>query len=190
MKKKTLNLLILFMIISLISVACKISMGGNEPTAEPIIVSQDAAETAQNLLDSATISGTDNEIVAFTVTEEQVTSLAVEQLTNSGNTNISNPQIYLQDGKIDVYAVYTQDYFDVNVHLTLVAEIDANGELKVTIENADLGSFPAPDGFLESLSSMIDDTITNSLLPAVTGFKMQSIYIADGMATISGTVTQ
>jgi hypothetical protein len=176
------------MIITLISTACKISLGGNEPTAEPIPVSVDAAESIQTIIDSAIITDGQSKSVAFTVTEEQITSYAVLEMAKRPESNISNPQIYLRDGKIDVYAIYTQEYFDINIHLTLQAEIDANNELLVKIETVDLGNIPAPKSLLDTISSLIDETITNSLLPASTGFRMETIYIADGMATISGTM--
>jgi uncharacterized protein YpmS len=190
MKNRKNILLILFLMITLISTACKISLGGNEPTAEPIPVSAEAAESVQTIIDSAIITDEQTKSIAFTVTQEQVTSLAAQELANRPEANISNPQIYLQDGKIDVYAVYTQQYFDLNIHLVLTAEIDANNQLAVKIETADLGNVPAPESMLAAISSLLDDTITKSLLPATTGFRMESIYIADGMATISGTVTQ
>jgi hypothetical protein len=189
MKNRKIILLILFLMITLISTACKISLGGNEPTAEPIPVSVEAAESVQTIIDSAVITDEQTKSIAFTVTQEQVTSFAVQELANHPEANISNPQIYLQDGKIDVYAVYTQEYFDVNVHLVLTAEIDANNQLAIKIETADFGNVPAPESMLTTISSLLDDTITNSLLPATTGFRMESIYIADGMATISGTVS-
>ncbi len=182
--------LILFLMITLISTACKISLGGNEPTAEPIPVSVEAAESIQTIIDSATITDEQTKSVAFTVTQEQVTSFAVQEMANHPEANISNLQIYLQDGKIDIYAVYTQEYFDINVHLILTAEIDANNQLAIKIETVDLGNIPAPEGLLDTISSLLDETVTNSLIPATTGFRMESIYIADGMATISGTVTQ
>lgn len=190
MKNRLFNVAILFMIISLISLACKINVGGEKPAETPIPVSEDAADTMKSIIDSATISGTQNDKVAFTVTEEQVTSLAAEQLANNPDYNLTDPQIYLRDGKIDVYAVYNQQYFEATIHLVLSATVDENGQLKVTIEDANLGPIPTSQNTLNTLSGMIDSTITNSLLPTATGFRIESIYIADGMATISGTITQ
>jgi hypothetical protein len=188
MKKRNLHILILILIISLISLACKLSLGGSKPTAEPIPVSEDAADSIQSIIDNATITDEESKSIAFTVTEEQVTSYAALEFAKNTDANISNPQIYLRDGKIDAYAVYNQEYFDINIHITLNATIDANHELVVTIEKADLGPIPAAEGMLSSISSLIDDTLTNTLLPASTGFRMETIYIADGMATISGTL--
>ncbi|MBI9047780.1 MAG: hypothetical protein JEZ00_00050 [Anaerolineaceae bacterium] len=188
MKYRKIHIFLLITIISLISLACKISLGGNEPNAETIPVSADAADSVQSIIDNATITDAQNQTIAFTVTEEQVTSYAAQKFAENPDSDISNPQIYLRDGKIDAYAVYTQEYFDINMHITLSAIISPNNELEITVDNADLGPIPVSEGLLDSISSMIDDTMTNTLLPASTGFRMETIYIADGMATISGTL--
>ena len=188
MKRKNIYIFLLLIIISLMSIACKLSLGGEEPPTTPIPVSDDAANTAQDIIDSATITDMENQVVAFTITEAQLTSLMAQKLAENPENKISNPQIYLQNGKIDAYATYDADYFDVNIHILLSAVVNANNELEINIESADLGPIPASDAMLDSISAMIDEAVSSALLPAATGFRIDSIYIADGMATISGTV--
>jgi uncharacterized protein YpmS len=190
MKLKNIYIFLLLTMITLISLACKISLGGDEPPTNAIPVSDDAAITAQDIYDSATFTDTQNQLVAFTLTEAQVTSLVAQKLAQNSDNKVSNPQIYLQDGKIDAYATYDAEYFNVNVHFTLSVVVNADNELEVSIDNADLGPIPASDAILDSMSNMIDESIASALLPAATGFRVESIYIADGMATISGIVTR
>jgi hypothetical protein len=66
------------------------------------------------------------------------------------------------------------------------AKIDKNGQPKLNLVSADFGPLPAPAGLLDSLSSVLNEAYTGSIGPYVTGFKIESIYIGDGMITITG----
>ena len=78
--------------------------------------------------------------------------------------------------------------FTANVSITMQVGVDANGQPQITITQADFGPLPAPQGLNDAVSSLIQQAYTGSLGPAATGFRLESISIADGAMTVSGRV--
>jgi hypothetical protein len=60
--------------------------------------------------------------------------------------------------------------------------------LKIELVSADLGPLPAPNGLKEIISSTIQEAYTGALGPVATGFRIQSVTIADGAMTIVGQI--
>lgn len=174
-------------ILLLVTLACQISAGGPEPPEKRIPVSEEAAKSLEKTLQAAVETAATSEEVAVTLTEEQVTSYLALYMEKQPEPLIRNPQVYLQNGVIEIYGEVQQRFLTTSARVTVLANVDDSGQLRFDISAADFGPIPAPDAILNTMSAALNESLTGSLAPAVTGIRIQSVHIADGMLTVSGT---
>jgi len=171
--------------------ACSPSLGLGAPTppASPIPVSSQAASQLEGAWGTA-VANANNGQVTVVMTEEQLTSYAALKLTSDANTPITNPQIYLRNGKMILYGNVKTNNFSLPAALTLSVVPTPAGAISVTIENADVGPMPVPSALRDTLASNINDLIAQNAGAGNTGFKVTDVAIADGKLTVTGTLAQ
>jgi hypothetical protein len=72
------------------------------------------------------------------------------------------------------------------VYVAVTAGVDEQGQLKITLSSVDFGPFPVPNGLKDAITASIQEAYTGTVGPAATGFRLQSIAIADGTMTVTG----
>jgi hypothetical protein len=87
-----------------------------------------------------------------------------------------------------VYAKAQSGIFTANVSITTQVSVDENGQPKIEITQTDFGPLPAPQGVNDAASAFVREAFTGSLGPIATGFRLDSISIADGVMTVTGRV--
>jgi hypothetical protein len=161
-----------------------ITVGGPTPTYEPIPVS---SEAAQSLIDKFDAVGATSGEVTVSITESELTSFIAGQLEAQPDASFSNPQVYLRDGKILLYTTVTTEQITANAEVVMNATIQDN-TLDVTIESANFGPIPVPEGSLDALASTISDNLLSAMSDMPTGVGLKDITIADGLLTIMAVV--
>jgi urease alpha subunit len=124
--------------------------------------------------------------LTLSINETQLTSLLAARLDEQTDPFISNPQVYLRDGQIQVYGKAKRGDVEANVRIILSVTLDAQGKPVVTVASADFGPVPAPDGLNQTISAFVDEMLTGSLGPMATGLRLETINIADGVMTLTG----
>lgn len=175
------------LVITLSSLACQVQVGGPEPPSRKIPFSQEAAISAEQIWKSSVENSTSNR-VAFTFTEEQITSYVTMHLQSNKNFTFSEPQIYLDNDTISIFGKAEQGLFSANVHIALQSTTDGVGTLSFEIITADFGPLPVPSNFLENFSSIINNILNGSIIPGGSNFQIQNVFISNGMITIEGTL--
>ena len=196
MKKTKYAYSIFLITLILTSLACTIFVGGPDfSTLTPIPVSVEAAESIKTEIKRAFEAGLTTGVVTFNITEPQITSylalrLQTDQaLQQSDKTPlISEPQVYLRDGQMQIYGKTKQGMFTANIGIIVSMGVDENGEPKIEIVSADFGPFPAPEGLKNALTAMVREAYTGSLGPVATGLRIETIAIANGVMTVSGRI--
>ncbi len=166
--------------------ACTINIGGPAYPSQPIPVSTGAAGEFQSSMQTAIAVGAGSGQVTLLITEPQLTSYLAAYLQSQAQPLFTNPQVYLRDGQIQIYGTVTQGYFQANIQIVVVAGVDLQGQLKIELTTADFGPLPVPPGLKDTLTAAIQEAFTGSIGPAVTGFRLESITVADGTMTIVG----
>lgn len=183
-------------ILILTSLACTIFVGGPDfSTLTPIPVSVEAAESIKAEIKRAFEAGLTTGVVTFNITEPQITSyLALRLQTDQALQQtdktplISDPQVYLRDGQMQIYGKTKQGMFTANIGIIVSMGVDENGQPKIEIVSADFGPFPAPEGLKNALTAMVKEAYTGSLGPVATGLRIETIVIANGVMTVSGRI--
>ncbi len=170
------------------TLACSIFVGGPAYPPTSVPVSTDAAQSLHDQVQQAATAGAQSGTISLQITESQLTSYLANYLASQPNPLITNPQVLLRNGQMQVFGQAQQGMFTANVSITMQVSVDANGQPQIDITKTDFGPLPAPQGLNDAASSLIQQAFTGSLGPAATGFRLESITIADGVMTVSGRV--
>lgn len=196
MKIKTIGLPLFLLCLVLISLACTIFVGGPDYSTLPQIpVSGEAAQSIQEELKRAIEAGAQTGVITMNLTEPQITSYLAARMQTDPSLQqpdkkplITDPQVYLRDGQMQIYGKTQQGIFAANIGIIVTVGVDAEGQPLIDITSADFGPFPAPEGLKDALTAMIEEAYTGSLGPVATGLRIETISIASGVMTITGRV--
>jgi len=193
--KKSLSLPLLLITLILASLACTVFVGGPDYSDRaPIAVSTEAAESLKEEIKRAFEAGATTGEVTINITETQITSVLAQRLQSDQNLQqdekplITDPQVYLRDGQMQIFGKTQQGMFAANIGIIVSVGIDENGKPKIEIVSADFGPLPAPEGLNTAISAMIEEAYTGSVGPVATGLRIQTISIADGVMSITGRI--
>ena len=178
------------------SLACTVFVGGPDYSSlPPIPVSNEAVESIGAELQRAIQAGAQTGVITVNLTEPQITSyLAARLQTDPGLQQtdkkplITEPQVYLRDGQMQIYGKTQQGMFAANIGIIVSMGVDANGEPQIEVVSADFGPFPAPEGLKDAITAMVKEAYTGSLGPVATGLRIESITTANGIMTVTGRV--
>jgi len=163
-------------------------VGGPEYSEGAIPVSAEAVESLRAQIEAAALAGAQSGTITLQITETQLTSYLAFKLATQSNPALQSPQVYLRDGQMQVYGKVVRGFFIANVLLILNVDVDELGQPSIEIASADFGPFPAPEGLKQSLTALLTEAYTSSLGPVATGFRLETINIADGLMTVTGRI--
>ncbi|MCX6037327.1 MAG: hypothetical protein NTW99_05480 [Chloroflexi bacterium] len=186
MNTRKISLLVGVFALALAVLACTMNIGGPDYPTPAIPVSTEAVGELQSSLETAVAAGAVSGQITLTFTEPQLTSYLYNKLQAQSQPLITNPQVYLRDGQLQVYGTASKSYFKATARIILSAGVDDQGQLKIELTSADFGPLPVPNGLKEIITTIIQEAYTGALGPVATGFQLQSVTIADGMMTIVG----
>ena len=193
--KKPHSLLLFLITLILTSLACTVFVGGPDYSDRtPIPVSNQAAESLKEEVKRAFEAGLQTGEVTIYINESQITSVLALRLQTDQNLQqdsqplITDPQVYLRDGQMQIFGKTKQGMFTANIGIIVSVGVDETNKPKIEIISADFGPLPAPDGIKNAISAMIDEAYTGSLGPIATGLRVESISIANGIMTVVGRV--
>lgn len=192
MKKQ---LLLPLAVLVLASLACTVSVGGPDYSDRPAIpVSTEAAKSLEDEIRRAFETGAVSGEVTIQITEAQITSILTQRLQSDPNLQqdkkplITDPQVYLRDGQMQVFGKTQQGIFTASIGIVIAVGVDENGKPKIEIVSADFGPLPVPEGLTSAISAMIEEAYTGAVGPVATGLRIQTITIADGVMTVTGRI--
>jgi hypothetical protein len=180
----------------LTSLACTVFVGGPDySTLPPIPISAEAAQSIQAEIQRAIEAAAQTGVITVNLTEPQITSYLAARLQTDPNLQqsdqkplITDPQVYLRDGQMQIYGKTQQGMFAANIGIIVSMGVDANGQPQIDIVSADFGPLPAPEGLKEAITAMVREAYTGSLGPVATGLRIESISIANGIMTVTGRI--
>jgi uncharacterized protein YpmS len=167
---------------------CCGNIGGPEP---PYVItpSDDAVQRFKERWTTAIDSSLDGSFT-ITVTEEEMTSLIVQQLAKQEDPpSISNLQVHLRDGRIEVYATATVNDSLPVPGMVAFSATATDGNIDVTVEEVEFGPLPMPDSIVETATDMLNDLIHRSMLAEMGEVTITDIQISEGEMTLTGGIS-
>lgn len=180
---------ILLIILSLLvaTLACNLGATTPVPTAT-IAVSTEAVESLLEKLRTAEAQAQAGGEVELSVSEAELTSLIAFELAQSQPQTLSDVQVYLRAGQMQIFATYRDG--DLTVPLSIVAqpEVSEAGGLRVVLVSAKLGPVTAPDVLRNQVQTLLDEQVAQSLnVYQGQTFQVSEVIIADGFLTVRGS---
>ncbi len=180
----------------LTSLACVVFVGGPDySNLPPIPVSAEAAASIKDEIQRAVEAAADTGVITVNLTEPQITSYLAARLQTDPSLQqsdkkplITDPQVYLRDGQMQIYGKTQQGLFTANIGVIVNMGVDANGQPQIDVASADFGPFPAPKGLKDAITAMVKEAYTGSLGPVATGLRIESISTANGVMTVTGRI--
>ena len=194
--KRIRGLPLLLLTFVLTSLACTVFVGGPDySTLPPIPVSGEVAQSIQAEIQRAIEAAAQTGVITVNLTESQISSYIAARLQTDPNLQQSNrtplitdPQVYLRDGQMQIYGKTQQGMFAANIGIVVSMGVDANGQPQIDVVSADFGPLPAPEGLKDAITAMVREAYTGSLGPVATGLRIESIAIGNGIMTITGRI--
>jgi len=182
------RLLLIALACAAASLACGIpGFAAPTPPASPIPVSATSAHEVQDLLEAAAASAATGS-VTVTFTEQQLTSAVALYLEeNATDPQLTNPQVFLRDGKIQLYGTAVVQGLTVDATFVISTSVSADGQLTFAAESGSFGPLGVPDDVLTQISDALNEWATGSIAPAMTGVRLSSVVVADGLLTVTGS---
>jgi hypothetical protein len=188
MNRSFLVFFITIPIISLTSLACTLFVGGPKYPNTSIGISPEEVDKFIIQFQGVQTVSAQSGKITFSINETQITSLLAEKLASQSDPFIQNPQVYLQNNEIVVYGKATQGILTANIRIIILAKLDNNNQPKLTISSVDLGPLTIPEGFTNTVDTMLEQAFTGAIGPVASGIRLESINISDGVLTISGQI--
>lgn len=182
------NILLGLTALAAATLACTIFVGGPDYPDTPIPVSTQAVGTLQDQVQQAVVNGAESGIVTFQINESQLTSYLAYQFQSESDPLLTDPQVLLRDGQMTIYGKAQSGMFIANLSIATQVSVDENGQPQIAITQSDFGPLPAPQGLNDAVSALLEEAFTGSLGPVATGFRLESITIADGVMTVTGRI--
>jgi len=187
--KMSRNRILLFLAALIFAtLACTMFVGGPDYPEGTIPVSAEAVESLRAQIEAAVLAEAESGVVKLQISEEQITSYIAFKMAAQQNPAFQEPQVFLRNGQMQVYGKVQRGNFVANILVALTVSVDELGQPNIEIATADFGPFPAPDGLKQSLTALITEAYTGSLGPVATGFRLESINIANGLMTVTGRI--
>jgi hypothetical protein len=196
MRNKTYSFPLFLLSLVLTSLACVVFVGGPDySNLPPIPVSAEAAASIKDEIQRAVEAAAATGVITVNLTEPQITSYIAARLQTDPSLQqsdkkplITDPQVYLRDGQMQIYGKTQQGLFTANIGIIVNMGVDANGQPQIDVASADFGPFPAPKGINDAITAMVKEAYTGSLGPVATGLRIESISIANGVMTVTGRI--
>ncbi len=166
--------------------ACTFNIGGPAYPTQQIPISTEAAGDLNSAIQTAVAAESETGRVKLEINEVQATSYLATKLQTQSEIVITNPQVYLRDGQIQIYGTARQGYFQATIAMIVTAGVDSQGQLTLELTSADFGPLPVPAGLKDAVTAAIREAYTGAIGPAAVGFRLESITVVDGIMSIVG----
>lgn len=183
------------LLLVLTALACNINVGGPDYSSlPPVPVSTEYAQSIKDEVQRAFEEGAQTGEITLNLTEQQITSYLASRLQSDPSLQqdnqplITEPQVYLRDGQMQIYGKSQRGMFSANIGIIVSVGVDAEGQPDIEIVSADFGPLPAPEGLKDTIEAMVREAYTGSLGPVATGLRIETITIANGIMTVTGRI--
>lgn len=183
MKKKNWIVLIIFALV-LSSLACNFGFGRRStPENSAQLTAEAAATNNQFGSDSGVAEGQQEPI---TVTEAQLLDLMQGELQKRIGDQVSNLQVYLRDGQIQILGDVNTQGISAPVKVIVDVRVDPVGRPSLQIISSNIGPFPVPGDLIDEVEVLINKAFQEKVITLAPNMHIDNIVIQNGTMTIFG----
>ncbi len=120
------------------------------------------------------------------LTEQQITSWLAMEMKNSPDLPLSDVQVYLQNGEIQVWGMVDGSNNSTSALVTGKVSIDSSGLPNFEIDSLQIGQQVIPGFVLSQAENWLNQILVEKINEQVPGLQIMNININNGLITISG----
>lgn len=185
MKKLKLIIIIIFVLV-LSSLACNLSFGRNAaPGPLNPLVSEDV-ESSVEASEDPFQEGEPGEIIKLEVSETQLTDLLSVELATLVGDQITNLQVYLRDGQIQIFGDLNSQGISAPVEVIIEVSVDPAGRPNLEVISSSIGPFPVPGDLVSEVELLMNDAFQEKIQSMAPNLHIENIVIENGKMTIRG----
>lgn len=189
MKKPQMRLFLGILAIAAATIACSIPTGPERPPT-PVPLTTEEVQQFENDVQATLANSSQSGEVTVTISEQQLHSYLIAKLAEDPDLPITEPQVALSEGQVEVYGKVNQSGLTANMQVILQPRIDENGSPKLDVTSINLGPFPVPDSLKQRVQSLADDALADALASTEGRFRVTNVVVTDEAVTITGTPQQ
>lgn len=185
MKQTKLITIIIFVLV-LSSLACNLGFG-RQVTPEPLVplVSEDIEGVAESSAEPFQ-DAKSSEAIILEVSETQLTVLLTDELRNLVGDQITNLQVYLRDGQIQIFGDLDNQGITAPVKVVIEVSVDLAGRPNLEVVSSSVGPFPVPGDLISEVESMMNKAFQEKIQSLAPNLHIEDIDIENGKMTIRG----
>jgi len=175
---------VMIVTILLITLACQIPgfFQGQTEASPTIPVTTQAVEELQQEVQGAVATAQSGGSVNLVLTEQQLTSLAALQIQSQPDANISDVQVRLRDGQMQISGTAIQSGLELPLNIDLAISVQ-DGKPHSRVVSGSIGPFSLPDSVLNQITTQLDQALSDQL---AANMVVDQITIQAGEMTIEG----
>lgn len=159
--------------------------GAPERPGDKIITSDQAGMEAKNIL--ASNLPQPGSMTSVTITEQQISSWLAMEMRNNPDLPLSEVQVYLRDGKVQVWGVVTGNEQTTSALVVGGLTIGPNKHPYFTIESMQVGQQAVPAALLSQMETWLNQSLSDQINEQAPGLALVSVKVTSGLVTLSGT---
>lgn len=185
MKISQMRFFVVLLAIAAASLACSIPTGPERPPT-PVLLTTQEVEQFEGDIQATLANSAQSSEVTVTITEQQLHSYMIAKLAEDPSLPITEPQVALTNGQVEVYGKVSQSGITTDMQVVLQPRIDENGSPKLDVVSINLGPFPVPDSLKQRVQAMADDSLVDALAGTEGRLQVTNIVVTDEAVAITG----
>jgi uncharacterized protein YpmS len=170
--------IILFVFV-LTSLACNLSFGGQATPEAMIPVATEAVEEQFT-------EPPQNDEIEIVFTESQLTSLLSSELADRVGDQITNLQVFLRDGQIQIFGDLDSQGLSAQVKVIAAISVDPAGRPVLNVVSSSIGPFPVPAELISEVEVRINKAFQEEIQSMAPNMHVDDIIIENGKMIITG----
>ena len=158
--------------------------GAPERPGDLIMTSDNVAMEAKSMF--ANSIPQPGSLSSATITEQQITSWLAMEMKNSPDLPLSEIQVYLRGGQIQIWGMVNGSNGSTSALLNGTVGIDANAQPVFTLESVQIGQKIIPDILLSQAEAWLNELLAEKINSQIPGLQLMNINITNGLITVSG----
>jgi hypothetical protein len=179
------KLIVTLFVLTIVSSSLGCALVGSTISETPTPVeTEDISPVVTQISAAATLAAAGGKLV-LEFTEGQLTTIANQELQNSGDGSLQNLQIQLNNGLMQITGDYSQDGLNLPLTVSLRINVDDQGTPHSQIVSGKVGPFPIPQTMLDQTTSQLDQILQQQLDASAANLFVDSLSIDNGKITIT-----
>ena len=159
--------------------------GAPERPGDRIITSDQSGMEAKAMLEKSLPQP--GSMTSVTITEQQISSWLAMEMKNNPDLPLSEVQVYLRDGTVQVWGVITGSESSTSALVVGELTIGANKHPYLKVESMQIGQQTVPTVLLSQMESWLNQSLSDQINKQAPGLALVSVKVTSGLVTLSGT---